>query len=213
MAAYAPWAASDVASATAESVVVPSVNCRTSSTDVQSLGVDRFLRPLDSLDGGHIVSIAMISWLKDWAYFLCVASTASANSSGSASVESMAISSPFAADADPATVTLASDARASSRSLVRRAMTRTAASFWYSALANSLRSLPISCSSPKTCSASPSHSFWKAASNAGIEVRVGGRGRTIRADLTGMRSSRERTSFVPGSVPFSSTYFSIRFFS
>lgn len=46
-----------------------------------------------------------------------------------------------------------------------------------------------------------------------MDVRVGGRGRTTRADLIGRRSSRSSSSPVTGSFPFSSMYFSIRRFS
>lgn len=38
---------------------------------------------------------------------------------------------------------------------------------------------------------------------------VGGRGRTMRADLMGRRSSRSSSSPETGSLPFSSTYFSM----
>ena len=46
-----------------------------------------------------------------------------------------------------------------------------------------------------------------------MEVKVGGRGRTTREDLTMTRSSMERSSPLTGSLPFSSMYFSIRRFS
>jgi hypothetical protein len=44
-------------------------------------------------------------------------------------------------------------------------------------------------------------------------VSVGGRGRTMRAVLIGRRSSRSSSSPETGSLPFSSTYFSINRFS
>lgn len=49
--------------------------------------------------------------------------------------------------------------------------------------------------------------------SAGIDVRVGGRGRTIRADLRSTKSSIPSSSFVTGSVPFSNMNASMRRFS
>ena len=46
-----------------------------------------------------------------------------------------------------------------------------------------------------------------------MEVRVGGRGRTIRDEEMGRRSSLVRASPELGSVPFSLMYCSIRRFS
>ena len=44
-------------------------------------------------------------------------------------------------------------------------------------------------------------------------MRVGGRGRTTRADLSSTRSSMESSSLVTGSLPFSEMYASMRRFS
>lgn len=46
-----------------------------------------------------------------------------------------------------------------------------------------------------------------------MEVRLGARGRTTRADWMGSRSSGSSSSPVMGSFPFSSMYFSISRFS
>lgn len=46
-----------------------------------------------------------------------------------------------------------------------------------------------------------------------MDVSVGGRGRTVREDLMGRRSSPVRPSPVPGSVPCSVMYCSMRRFS
>lgn len=46
-----------------------------------------------------------------------------------------------------------------------------------------------------------------------MEVRLGARGRTTRADWIGSRSSGSSSSPVMGSLPFSSMYFSISRFS
>lgn len=46
-----------------------------------------------------------------------------------------------------------------------------------------------------------------------MDVRVGGRGRTTRADLSSTRSSTVRSSPVTGSLPFSEMYASMRRFS
>lgn len=135
----------------------------------------------------------------------------SARCSGNVSL-STAIASPLAA-ADPVTVTFDNASLASSRSFVSLAITRTAASCWYSAVASSSR-VRANCSLRLyASSASESHSFWKEASKAGMEVRVGGRGRTMRADLMGRRSSTSSSSPDTGSLPFSSMYFSISRFS
>lgn len=46
-----------------------------------------------------------------------------------------------------------------------------------------------------------------------MDVRVGGRGLTIRAVLSSMRSSTVRSSPVTGSVPWSAMYVSMSLFS
>lgn len=159
-------------------------------------GTGRFLRDLDS-----------IAW---------VSSTTWTSSAGRVS-ESIAMDSAPVSALAPLllfeTETLERAFRASSRSRDRRAMTRTAASFWYSAV-DSSSLVRCSCSRRlKVSSAMASHSFWKVERRAGMDVRVGGRGRTTRAVFTGKRSSRVRSSLVIGSFPFSSIHFSIKRFS
>ena len=52
-------------------------------------------------------------------------------------------------------------------------------------------------------SANASHSFWKVERRDGMDVRVGGRGATIREDLRSMRSEISRSSPLTGSLWFS----------
>lgn len=144
-------------------------------------------------------------------HLACTSSTWAASSSGSASVLSTTMASPF--EPAPVTVILLSESRASSLSLLRRAMTRTAASCWYRAVASSSL-VRASCSLRLyVSSARESHSFWNVASSAGIEVSVGGRGRTMRELFMGRRSSAVRASPVLGSVPCSLIYCSMSLFS
>jgi hypothetical protein len=107
-------------------------------------------------------------------------------------------------------VTFDSASLASSLSRVNRAMTRVAASFWYSAVLSSCRVCASCCFSVNVSSTIASHSFWNALSRAGIDVRFGGRGVTMRGDLSSMRSSTERSSPVTGSVWCSAMCASIR---
>ena len=82
-------------------------------------------------------------------------------------------------------------------------MTLTAASCSYNARLSSCR-VCVRCFR-RVCvsNARASHSFWKIDSNDGIEVRVGGRGRTMRDDLSSTRSCVVKSSFVTGSLPCS----------
>lgn len=113
----------------------------------------------------------------------------------------------------PLTAILDSASRASSLSLESLVMTLTAASCSYNALLSSCRVCVKCCRRVWVSNASASHSFWKTDSNDGMEVRVGGRGRTVRDDLSSTRSSVARSSFVTGSLPCSEMYASMRRFS
>jgi hypothetical protein len=121
------------------------------------------------------------------------------------------MASPLAAP--PLMVTLDSASRASSRSRDNRAITRVAASFWYRAVLSSWRVCASCCFSVCVSSTMASHSFWKALSSAGIEVKLGARGVTTCGDLSAIRSSTARSSPVTGSVWFSAMCASIRRFS
>lgn len=65
----------------------------------------------------------------------------------------------------------------------------------------------------KLSNANASHSFWKVERREGIDVRVGGLGVTILADLRSIRSATSRSSPVTGSLWFSEIYDSISRFS
>ena len=131
----------------------------------------------------------------------CVASTLATRTSESP-CPSTCMASPLIAG-PPFRVILESAFRASSLSRDNLAMTLTAASCWYSAVLNSCRVCANCCLSVYVSRARASHSFWNTERRDGIEVRVGGRGRTTRADLTSTKSSTVSSSFVTGSVPFS----------
>lgn len=147
----------------------------------------------------------------DKTYLAWTSSTRAASSSGRPSALSTIMASPPTAPS--VTVTLLRESLASSRSLVSLAMTRTAASCWYRAVASSSLVL-ASCSLRLYVSkARLSHSCWNVERRAGIEVSAGGRGRTIREEVMGRRSSEVRASPVLGSVPCSLMYCSIRRFS
>ncbi len=92
-------------------------------------------------------------------------------------------------------------ARASSRSRMSRAITRHAASCWYSACASSLRVSSRCALSVCVSSMSESHSFWNVASRPGSDVAFGGRGLTPRLHCTGIRSSVVSGCPVMGHVP------------
>jgi hypothetical protein len=156
-----------------------------------------------------VLIIASIAWLSV-SYCACVSSTLATSSSGSAWL-SICIASPLLAP--PVTVTLDSASRASSRSRDRRAITRVAASFWYSAVLSSCRVCASCCLSVCVSRISESHSFWKALSSAGIDVRFGARGVTTCGDRSSIRSSTAMSSPVTGSVWFSAMCASIRRFS
>lgn len=121
---------------------------------------------------------------------------------GCSGVGSTCIASPLVS-APERMLRLASASRASSRSLVTRAITLTAASCWYSALLKSCLVCARFCRKVYVSSASASHSSWKTERSDGIDVRVGGLGRTVFCVLRSIRSSIERVSPVVGSVPFS----------
>jgi hypothetical protein len=142
----------------------------------------------------------------------CVSSTLATSASGSA-WPSTCIASPLLAPPPPLMVTLESASRASSLSRDSRAITRVAASFWYRAVLSSCRVCASCCLSVCVSSTMASHSFWKALSSAGIDVRFGARGVTTWGDLSSMRSSTARSSPETGSVWFSAMWASIRRFS
>jgi len=144
-------------------------------------------------------------------YCACVSSTLVTRSWGSA-WPSTCIASPLLAP-PPLIVTFDSASRASSLSRDKRAITRVAASFWYRAVLSSCRVCASCCLSVCVSSINASHSFWKALSSAGIDVRLGARGVTTWGDLSSIRSSTERSSPVTGSVWFSAMCASIRRFS
>ena len=100
-------------------------------------------------------------------------------------------------------VTFDNASRASSLSLVNRAMTLIAASCWYSAVANSCRVWFSCCLIVKDSSAKASHSFWNVERRDGMDVRVGGRGATILKDLRSIRSATSNSSPFTGSLWFS----------
>mmetsp|Transcript_3397 Transcript_3397/g.7960 ORF Transcript_3397/g.7960 Transcript_3397/m.7960 type:complete len:344 (-) Transcript_3397:204-1235(-) len=93
--------------------------------------------------------------------------------------------------------------RASSRSLIRRATTRHAASCWYRACDSSWRVACRSLRRSLVSSISASHSLWKEASMPGMEVDAAGLGFTALFALIGSRSSSVSGVFVTGHSPVS----------
>ncbi len=135
-------------------------------------------------------------------YASCVLSTWAMIASGTP-VLSICIASPLLGTARAPTLILDSASVASSRSFVSLAITRTAASCWYRAVLSSCRVSASIFFRVKVSSAKASHSSWNTPSREGIEVRVGGRGLTIRCELRSIRSSLISASPVVGSTPFS----------
>jgi hypothetical protein len=113
----------------------------------------------------------------------------------------------------PLMVTFERASRASSRSRDRRATTRVAASFWYSAVLSSCRVCASWFLRVYVSRTIASHSFWKAPRSPGIEVRFGARGVTTRGDLSSIKSSTWSSSPVTGSVWCSARCASMRRFS
>ena len=169
------------------------------SVVAQSSGTGRFRRVFDSLS--TTISI-YISPKPDFiAYPSCVDCTL-ATSSSESPCPSTCIASPFVA-APPFTVILERASRASSLSLDSLVITRTAASCSYNARLSSCLVCVRCCRRVNVSSAKASHSFWKTPRSEGIEVSVGGRGRTVRDDFSSTKSSNVRSSPVTGSLPFS----------
>mmetsp|Transcript_3483 Transcript_3483/g.12026 ORF Transcript_3483/g.12026 Transcript_3483/m.12026 type:complete len:209 (-) Transcript_3483:77-703(-) len=109
--------------------------------------------------------------------------------------------------------TAASCARASSRSLMRRAMMRQAASCWYRACDSSCLVRSRCCFRVNVSRTSSSYSFWNMVRRPGMEAAVTGRGRAVGCTLSVTSSSLASSSPEMGSLPSSSTYFSMRRFS
>mmetsp|Transcript_1009 Transcript_1009/g.2889 ORF Transcript_1009/g.2889 Transcript_1009/m.2889 type:complete len:366 (-) Transcript_1009:111-1208(-) len=104
-------------------------------------------------------------------------------------------------------------ARASSLSLVTRAITRQAASCWYSAWLSSCRAPSSCCRSSYVSTIKPSHSDASSRSSPGNEAAAAGRGSTARDVSTANRSPDDRSCCVTGHLPCSCMYFSMSRFS
>ncbi|CAN7992734.1 unnamed protein product, partial [Ixodes hexagonus] len=107
-------------------------------------------------------------------------------------------------------LSVAKASRAAVTSLVRRAMTRQAASCWYSVWDSSCRAVCSCCRSEKLCSITASHSSCRNPGGAGMLVADGGRGLASGATLSSMSMSSVRGWLFTGSVPCSLRYLTTR---
>ena len=97
--------------------------------------------------------------------------------------------------------------------LMRRAITRQAASCWYRAWLSSCLTLCRPWRRVCVSSMSASHSSWKIPSSPGTLVEGALRGLTALLAFTGSKSSGASSEPVIGHLPVSLTYFSTSFFS
>eukprot|EP00052_Salpingoeca_macrocollata_P001630 m.26639 g.26639 ORF g.26639 m.26639 type:complete len:506 (-) comp11546_c0_seq1:37-1554(-) len=167
-----------------------------SSAVASSAALVRFFRPLDRVLEVLVMLSATAALMPDWP-----PST------------SMAPSAPPPAAAAPAAAPCACSAakawRAWSRSRVSRAITRQAASCWYSACESSWRTLSTCCRSLNVSSIVASHSSWKSLSKPGTLVAAGMRGRTNLGVLSSTSWSTVSGSPFTGSVSLLARCFSI----